>query len=95
MRVGRVIVEDVLGPLFDALPHNTHLHTLDCDGAKSMSYAFARDRMLPAVRANTSLRRLFDPEDLEDCEDPDVERILREAVALVERRGGMPAEQRG
>jgi hypothetical protein len=41
----------------DALPHNTHLRTLDCRG-NDMTELFARDRLLPAVRANTSLRTL-------------------------------------
>jgi hypothetical protein len=46
-----------LGPLFDALPRNTHLRTLDCSD-NNMSAAFARDRLLPAVRDNTLLREL-------------------------------------
>jgi hypothetical protein len=46
-----------LHPLFDALPRNTHLHTLNC-GGNGMSEAFARDVLLPAVRANTSLTEL-------------------------------------
>jgi hypothetical protein len=46
-----------LRPLFDALPRNTHLHTLNC-GGNGMSEAFARDVLLPAVRANTSLTEL-------------------------------------
>jgi hypothetical protein len=49
-----------LGPLVDALPRNTHLRTLnlsDGDG-QGMSEAFVRDRLLPAVRANSSLREL-------------------------------------
>jgi hypothetical protein len=43
-----------LGPLFAALPRNTHLRTLECY-ENGMSAAFARDVLLPAVRANTSL----------------------------------------
>jgi hypothetical protein len=46
-----------LGPLFDALPHNTHLRKLVCKGNRSGD-AFARERLLPAVRANASLREL-------------------------------------
>jgi hypothetical protein len=46
-----------LGPLVDALPHNTHLCTLRCDG-NGITEAFVRERLLPAVRANTSLRWL-------------------------------------
>jgi hypothetical protein len=45
------------GPLVDALPRNTHLRELHC--ACRISEAFARDRLLPAVRANASLRQLI------------------------------------
>ncbi len=48
--------------LFRALPHNTHLQTLSCGhnavGAGDIDEAFARDVLLPAVRANASLTRL-------------------------------------
>jgi hypothetical protein len=47
-----------LRPLFEALPRNTHLRTLRCAG-NDMSEAFARDVLLPAVRANTSLLTLW------------------------------------
>ena len=46
-----------LGPLFAVLPHNNHLRKLRCYNT-GMSEAFARDVLLPAVRANTSLRKL-------------------------------------
>jgi hypothetical protein len=49
--------EAALGPLVDALPANTHLRTLAL-GEATASAAFVRDRLLPAVRANTSLTRL-------------------------------------
>jgi hypothetical protein len=49
------LFDAALGPLVDALQHNTHLHTLDCRG-NGMSTAFFRHQLLPAVRANTSLR---------------------------------------
>jgi hypothetical protein len=49
--------DDGLRALFEALPHNTHLRELDCSHNGS-SEAFARDVLLPAVRANTSLRKL-------------------------------------
>jgi hypothetical protein len=53
--VSRCDLQDAgLGPLFDALPANTHLRKLDC-GRNWPSYAFVRERLLPAVRANTSL----------------------------------------
>ena len=46
-----------LGPLCDALPRNIHLRRLSL-GANGMSAAFAAHRLLPAVRANHSLRYL-------------------------------------
>jgi hypothetical protein len=49
--------EAALGPLVDALPANTHLHTLLL-GEVTATAAFLRERLLPAVRANTSLKRL-------------------------------------
>jgi hypothetical protein len=46
-----------LRPLLEALPRNTYLRALDiCDA--DLNDAFARDVLLPAVRANTSLRTL-------------------------------------
>jgi hypothetical protein len=44
-----------LGPLADALPHNTHLRRLDCS-VNRLSDAFKRNRLLPAVRANPRLQ---------------------------------------
>jgi hypothetical protein len=49
--------EAALGPLFDALPANTHLRILQLSEVTA-SAAFVRNRLLPAVRANTSLTRL-------------------------------------
>jgi hypothetical protein len=46
-----------LGPLLDALPGNTHLTELDISG-NDVSEECARERLLPAVRANTSLVQL-------------------------------------
>jgi hypothetical protein len=46
-----------LRPLFEALPRNTHLRTLDVS-YNNLSAAFAADVLLPAVRTNTSLRAL-------------------------------------
>jgi hypothetical protein len=46
-----------LRSLFQALPANTHLCTLKVS-FNGMSAIFARDVLLPAVRANTSLRKL-------------------------------------
>jgi hypothetical protein len=46
-----------LRPLFQALPHNTHLRALNVLD-NDMTEAFARDELLPAVRANASLRKL-------------------------------------
>ncbi len=56
--------EAVLGPLFDALPGVTRLLVLDCfcgsheDDPDLLSDAFIRTRMVPALRANASLRKL-------------------------------------
>jgi hypothetical protein len=55
----------------DALARNTHLTRLDI-GDNNRTKAFMRDRLLPAVRANRSLRELnaweMDTEDEEDKE---------------------------
>jgi hypothetical protein len=47
----------MMRPLLEALAHNTHLRSLDCR-RNDTSAAFARDELLPAVRANTGLRAL-------------------------------------
>jgi hypothetical protein len=47
----------LLRPLFAALPHNMHLRALNVTG-NGFSDAFAHDELLPAVRANASLRHL-------------------------------------
>ncbi len=44
-------------PVVEALRHNTHLTKLNCSD-NGMSQAFARNELLPAVRANASLREL-------------------------------------
>jgi hypothetical protein len=49
--------DDGLRALFEALPHNTHLRTLSCSNT-DITEAFVCDVLLPAVRANTSLRAL-------------------------------------
>ncbi len=50
--------DDGLRPLVDALPANTHLHTLNISGS-NMSEAFAAARLLPVVHANSGLRQLY------------------------------------
>ena len=47
-----------LGPLVDALPHNTHLRKLNCIG-NGMSDAFAHERLFPVLAVNTSLQCLY------------------------------------
>jgi hypothetical protein len=63
--------DEGLGPVVDALARNTHLTRLDI-GDNNRTKAFMRDRLLPAVRANRSLRELnaweMDTEDEEDKE---------------------------
>ena len=56
--VGKQVLGDAgLGPLFAALPRNSHLRVLRC-WHTGMTAAFSRRVVLPAVRANTSLREL-------------------------------------
>jgi hypothetical protein len=73
-----------LGPLFDALRCNTQLRTLHCAAERieydKLTEAFVRDRVLPAVRANTGLRLLELGADTEPWAS------AREAVGLVVRR---------
>jgi hypothetical protein len=54
---GNSLQDAGLAPIVDALALNRHLRTLKM-GFNGMSEAFARDRLLPAVRANTTLRNL-------------------------------------
>jgi hypothetical protein len=75
--------DDGLGPLVDALPANTHLRKLTC-GGNNLSEAFVRERLLPAVRANSSLREL--QARLSDADTRDVK-------ALLERRGAAAEAQ--
>jgi hypothetical protein len=70
-----------LRPLFDALPANTHLAKLEC-GSNNLTDALACNVLLPAVRANGSLRQL-------SCwpqYDIAAGRALGEAEALVTQR---------
>ncbi len=79
-----------MAQLTDALPLNTHLQALYCLGA-GMSEAFARDRFLPAIRANTSLRKLeADPAAAGAPVDP-TRGVLRQAEELVEARAAADA----
>ena len=58
LELGHVSGDDeALRPLFHALPSNTHLRTLAVS-SDGLSEAFARDTLLPAVRANALLRVL-------------------------------------
>ncbi len=99
LEVHVMLDDDGLGPLLDALPRNTHVRCLDF-WTLHISRSFACDRLLPAVRANTSLRRIFDAEQLGvDAEPPgafdkSAESIMLEAFELVNSRGGMPADER-
>ena len=52
-----ILVIDGLGPLVDALPLNTHLQKLIIS-ENNTSAAFARNRLMPALAANTSLQIL-------------------------------------
>jgi hypothetical protein len=66
-------------PLFEALPGNSHLRELNCS-LNDITNAFAADVLLPAVRANTSLRTL-----ITHADEPPSD-AAREAEALVAER---------
>jgi hypothetical protein len=58
LRVDGCLLEDAgLTPLFEALRHNMHLRTLNCFDNR-VTPQFAAAVLLPAVRANASLRAL-------------------------------------
>ena len=67
-----------LEPIVDALALNHHLRELDVRW-NGMSETFARERLLPAVRANTSLRMLL-------CDESHLGPAAEEAAELVRRR---------
>ena len=71
-----------LAPIVEALALNRHLRELNV-GRNGMSEAFARERLLPAVRANTTLRWLTCAND-DDEPEPDA---VEEAEELVRLRG--------
>jgi hypothetical protein len=71
-----------LRPLVNALPRNARLRELDIKN-NGMSDAFARERLLPAVRANRSLRKLVVVDEQEGRAPP---YTGHEAVALVDAR---------
>ena len=86
LTVIRCQLDDVaLRPLVLALPRNTRLQTLNIQG-NPMSDDFARNVLLPAVRDNTSLRKLTVNEI--QYGDPDGEPTFtgHEAVSLVANR---------
>jgi hypothetical protein len=68
--------DEGLRALVAALPHNTHLRTLNVSD-DATSDAFSRDVLLPAVRANTSLRRLVIYDDLFGYADADISREMQ------------------
>ncbi len=70
-----------LGPLVDALPRNSHLCQLNIKG-NGRSAAFAAQRLLPAVRANASIRDLAADKGHGEKDAPAAEEALR----LVETR---------
>ena len=75
-----------LGGLFYALPRNSHLRALTCF-SMGMSEAFARGVVLPAVRANTSLRVLFARTDWDELAPPP-ELLEAEALVAARNNGG-------
>jgi hypothetical protein len=70
-----------LGLLVDMLPQNNNLHTLKCAG-NEITEVFMRNRLLPAVQANASLRKLkLIDEDDDEAAHPAIVRELQELVA--------------
>jgi hypothetical protein len=74
-----------LGALVDALPHNTHLRTLHL-AENHCTEAFTHDRLLPAVRANTSLQHLAAVDVLAATDGVDRRPFAHEAEAFVNAR---------
>jgi hypothetical protein len=68
-----------LAPILEALALNRHLRELDLRG-NGMSEAFERERVLPAVRANTTRELLYIDEDDEDDGDDEPVPAAAEAV---------------
>ncbi len=81
--------DPALGPLVDALPRNTHLCSLDIARNGGISEAFAAQRLLPAVRANASLR------ELRASEVRNAAPSLATAVRLVKKRAAAEAAAAG
>jgi hypothetical protein len=73
-----------IAPLCAALPANTHLRTLNCEG-NILTPQFAADVLLPAVRANASLRALITGRQWP---------AEREAEAVVARRAAAAGDER-
>jgi hypothetical protein len=76
-----------LGPLADALPRNTYLRHLSCYNT-GMSEAFARERFLPAVQANTSLCELEASTDWNNKKHGKAPPEVMQAEALVQAGSG-------
>ena len=72
-----------LSALLDALPRNTHLRELDMSENGILPAGFMRARVLPAVRANTSLRKLMFGYGVEEGDEV---RALQEAERIIARR---------
>ena len=77
--VGNDLGDAGLAPLAVALPRNRHLRTLKLR-VNGMSERFARERLLPAVQANTSLREFWcasEPPAAVEAEELVTQRALR------------------
>jgi hypothetical protein len=83
-----------LAPVLDALPANTHLRVLHCSD-NDMSAPFARDALLPAIRANGSLRELVASEWWGGVEDAVAPEEVLQAEALVKARADADAAAAG
>ena len=70
-----------MAPLLEALPGNRHLRELDVSKTGALSAEFTRDRLLPAVRANTGLQKFKC-----DSDDGEPDASVAEAIRLVAAR---------
>jgi hypothetical protein len=83
---GDDVAQEGLAPLLDALLRNTHLRVLACEYNRAgATAAFVRQRLLPAVRANSSLRTLKACPD-DEAAQSEALALLRQAEALVAAR---------
>jgi hypothetical protein len=81
--VGGELGDAAMRPLFEALAGNTHLRTLDAAHNRA-SFACTTDALLPAVRANASLRKLCVSSLMDEGGAPEAEALVRARPPVVD-----------